>query len=138
MQHRPSLEHVHSQTLKYFSMDIVQSCWQQETPKPQGSLKPWRGNAHQQTHPVASSCEGTSRGRIYLPGEAARVAKQQLQLQGTLGSPPIISTQVKPSTELLLLPFTCCQQQQGASRTSSPGPKQGLSCPKSNITTGRT
>lgn len=68
VQHRPSLVHVHSQTLKYFSMDIVQSCWQQETPRPQGSPKPWRGNTHKPTlcHPTAPSCKGITRGRVNL------------------------------------------------------------------------
>lgn len=95
---------------------------------------------HTQTHPVPS-CGIQLRGQQQREdefGEAAIVAKQQLQLQGTLGSSPIISTLIKPSTELLLLLFTCCQWQQGASRTSSPVPKQGLYCSKSNITTRRT
>lgn len=72
-------------------MDIVQSCWQQETPKPQGSLKPWRGNT--QTYPVPSygiQLQGHHQREDQF-GEATIVAKQQLELQSTSGSSPIIS-----------------------------------------------
>lgn len=108
MQHRPSLVHVHSQTLKYSSMDIVQSCWQPEPPKPQGSLS--HGEAtHKPTlcHPRASSCEGIMEGDEF--GEATIVAKQQLELQSSLGSCPITNTaetQHSSAASLDLLPVT--------------------------------
>lgn len=47
-------------------------------------------------------------------GEATIVAEQQLELQSALGSSPITSTQIKPSAEVLLPLFACCQCQQGA------------------------
>lgn len=85
-------------------MDIVQSCWQQETPKPQSSLS--HGEATQ-TYPVPSS--GIQlRGHEF--GKATIVAKQQLEQQSSLGSCPITNTaetqHSAAATSLDLLPVT--------------------------------
>lgn len=91
-------------------MDIVQSCWQQEAPKPQGSLSQGEA-AHKPTlchlwHPAARASSGEDEF-----GEATIVAKQQLELQSSVRSSPIISNTAETqhssaAASLDLLPVT--------------------------------